>query len=98
MVGYVILWLQKISIKRLKRKVNSSIFLFKSLERSWLPYNKSWIKVSFGRSVICTNGSNNSTTLTRRSSRGTSNGGQSNKKCSVSSIPSLVGHIEFMDA
>ena len=47
----------------IKRKVNSSMFLFKSLERSWLPYNKSWVKASFERSVICTNDRNNSATL-----------------------------------
>ena len=35
-------------------------------------------------------------TPARRSLRGTTREGQSNKKCSVSSIPSFVGHIGFM--
>ena len=49
-----------------KRKVNSSMLLFKLLERSLSPYNKSWVKASFERSALCTTGRNNSAIPARR--------------------------------
>ena len=89
--GYLLMTLQKILIKRpvslMERKVNSRIFLFKSLERSWSPYNNSCVKESFERSLKCMNGRINSAIPAKRFRRWASKEGQSNKKCSVSSMP-----------
>ena len=71
--GCIVLRLQESQSNRpvslIKRKVNSSMLLFKLLERSLSPYNKSWVKASFERSAICTTGRNNSAILARRSCR-----------------------------
>ena len=60
--------------------------------KSSSPYNKICIRNSFER-LVCPN--DKAETPVRRSLRVASKEGQSNKKCSVSSMPSLVGHIGF---
>ena len=61
--------------------------------KSLSPYNKICIRNLFERSVVCPSGRNKAETSARKSLRDTAREGQSNKKCSVSSMPSLVGHI-----
>ena len=78
-------------------RVNSIIFLLRSFGRSLSPYNKSSIKTSFERSLY-PNDCTNSKTLARIFRRLISKAGQSNKKCSVVSIPSLLGHTGFMES
>ena len=73
--------------------VNRGIFLLMSSERSLSPYNKSCIGALLEKLLIWPNGRNKFETPARRSRRKMSNEGQSNKKCSVSSMPSFVGHI-----
>ena len=80
----------------MKFKVSSRTCLLTSLERSLSPYNKSCTRTLFERVLIWTNGCNTSDTPARRSRRWMLNEGQCSKKCSVSSIPSFVGHIGFM--
>ena len=65
-----------------------------SSERSLSPYNKSCIRALFEKLLIWANGRNKFETPAR-SRRKISNDGQSNKKCSVSSMPSFVGHSGF---
>ena len=66
-----------------------------SSERSLSPYNKSCTRALFEKLLIWANGRNKFETPARRSRRKMSNEGQSNKKCSVSSMPSFVGHMRF---
>ena len=66
-----------------------------SSERPLSPYNKSCIRALFEKLLIWVSGRNKFETPPRRSRRKMSNDGQSNKKCSVSSMPSFVGHIGF---
>ena len=47
-------------------------------------------------SKVYPNGRNKAKTPAKRYLRGTAKEGQINKKCSVSSIPSFVGHIGFI--
>ena len=75
--------------------VNLSIFLLASFRKPLSSNDKSCVKTSFERSIY-PNGRSNAKTTARGFRRGTSNEGQSNKKCSVLSIPSLEGHIRFM--
>ena len=79
----------------IKSKVSSSILLLTSFERFLSPYSKSCTRRLLQRLSISTNGRNATETPARRSRRWISKEGQSNKKCSVSSIPSFVGHIGF---
>ena len=76
-------------------RVSSSILLLTSSVRFLSPYSKHSIRTLFGRVSIWTNDRNNSETPARKSRRCISNEGQSNKKCSTSSMPSFVGHIGF---
>ena len=57
--------------------------------------SKSCVKSLFER-LIYPNGRTKARTLVRRSRRCIKKEGQSNKKCSVSSMPSFVGHIGFI--
>ena len=75
--------------------VSSSIFLLTSLGRFSSPYNKSCARTSFER-LAYPNGRNSGRISARRFCRWTTKDGQSNKKCSVSSTPSFVGHIGFI--
>ena len=52
------------------------------------PYNKIYIRKRF-RKFVYPNGRNRAITPARRSLRGSAKEGKSNKKCSVSSIPSI---------
>ena len=75
---------------RIKAKVNSRIFLLRSIGRSLLPCNKYCVRTLFKR-LSYPNGRNIAKTPVRRSFRCKSNEGQSNKKSSVSSMPSFKG-------
>ena len=79
----------------MKRRVNSRIFLLISSGKSLLPYINSYVKTSF-EGLLSPNGRTNARTPARRSRRWVSKDGQSNKKCSVSSIPSFEMHIGFI--
>ena len=78
-----------------KSERQRSISLLRLAGKSLSPYNKIRIRNSF-EGLVCPSGHNKAETPARRSLRGTSKEGQSNKKCSVSSMPSLVGHIGFI--
>ena len=74
-------------------KVSKSMSLLISSGNLLSPYNKICIRKRFCKFVY-PNGRNRAITPARRSLRGSAKG-QSNKKCSVSSIPSFVGNIGF---
>ena len=76
--------------------VHLSTFLLISIGRSLSSYDKIWTSALFGRLFIRTNGGNDSETQARRSRRWMSTEGQSNKECSVSSVPSFYGFIGSM--
>ena len=71
------------------------MLLLRSLERFLSPYSKICMRASF-ELLTYPYGRNRSKTPMRRSLRGTAKEGQSNKKCSVSSMPSFGGHNGFM--
>ena len=75
-----------------KHRVNKSISPSRPSVKSLSPYDKICIRNSFER-LVCPSGHSKAETPARRSLHGASKEGQSNKKCSVSSMPSLVGHI-----
>ena len=71
------------------------MLLFRSLGRFLSPYSKICSRASF-ELLTYPYGRNRAKTPVRGSRRGTVKEGQSNKKCSVSSIPSFEGHNGFM--
>ena len=79
----------------IKFNVSSRICLFTESGKSLSPYNNSCNKTSFARSTY-PSGRSNAKIPARRSRQCTSKQGQSNKKCSVSSMPSFVGHMGFV--
>ena len=76
-------------------RVSRSIFLFSSSGNFSSPYYKICIRTLFWRFVY-PNVRSKAKTPVRRSLRDSAKEGQNNKKCSISSIPSLVGHFGFM--
>ena len=74
-------------------KMNRSMALLRSV-KSLCAYNKICISNSFEK-LVRRSGRDEAETPAGRFLSGPSKQGQSMKKCSVSSMPSLVGHIEF---
>ena len=71
------------------------MLLLRSLGRFLSPYSKICVRASF-EFLTYLYGRNIAKTPVRRSLRGTVKEGQSNKKCSVSLMPSFEGHNGFM--
>ena len=71
------------------------MLLLRSLRRFLSPYSKTSTRASL-ELLTYPYGRNRAKTPVRRSPRGTAKEGQSNKKCSVSSMPSFVGHNGFI--
>ena len=73
-------------------RVNSRIFLLTSSGKSLLPYINSCVETLF-EGLVSPNGRTDARTPARRSRRLVSKDGQSNKNCSISSIPSFERQI-----
>ena len=71
------------------------MFSLRSLGRFLSPYSTTCIRAS-SELLAYPNGRNRAKTPMRTSLRGTAKEGQSNKKCSISSMPSFEGHKGFM--
>ena len=71
------------------------MLLLRSLGRFLSPYSKTCMRASL-ELLTYPYGRNRAKTPVRRSLRGTAKEGQSNKKCSVSSMPSFDGHNGFI--
>ena len=78
-------------------RVSSIIFLLRSFGKSLLQYINSCATTLFER-LVYPNGRSNSMTPAGRFRRSTSKAGQSNKKCSVVSMPSLLRHIGSVES
>ena len=71
------------------------MLLLRSLRRFLSPYSKTCTRASL-ELLTYPYGPNRAKTPVRRSLHGTAKEGQSNKKCSVSSMPSFDGHNGFI--
>ena len=76
-------------------RVNSRIFLLTSSGKSLLPYINSCVETLL-EGLVSPNGRTDARTPARRSRRLVSKDGQSNKNCSISSIPSFERQIGFI--